>query len=82
MRIAAALRRRVLFMAGVYRGGSRYEIHFEPLADFGDVEGQPRARSEERVREAVALYAGRLEHYARNEPYNWFNFHDFWGSGT
>lgn len=82
MRIAAALRRRVIFMAGVYRGGNRYEIHFEPLADFGDLEGQTRARRDERLREAVALYAARLEHYARDAPYNWFNFHDFWGSGT
>jgi predicted LPLAT superfamily acyltransferase len=22
-----------------------------------------------------------LEHYALTEPYNWFNFHDFWQSG-
>lgn len=81
MRIAAALHRRVIFMAGLYRGGNRYEIHFEPLADFSDAEGETRARRDERVREAVALYATRVEHYARAAPYNWFNFHDFWGPG-
>ena len=38
MRMAAALRRRVIFMVGLYRGGNAYEIHFEPLADFTDLE--------------------------------------------
>src|SRR5690606_41352229 len=23
-------------------------------------------------------YAARLEHHARQAPYNWFNFYDFW----
>ena len=34
MRMAAALRHRVIFMAGLYRGENRYEIRFEWLADF------------------------------------------------
>ena len=33
-RIAAMLRRPVFFMTGLYLGGNRYRIHFEPLADF------------------------------------------------
>ena len=32
MRAAAILRRSVIFMVGLYRGGNRYEIRFEPLA--------------------------------------------------
>ena len=28
----------------------------------------------------IRRYAARLEHHARNAPYNWFNFYDFWGS--
>jgi predicted LPLAT superfamily acyltransferase len=78
MRMAAALRRRVYFMAGVYRGGNRYEMNFEPLADFTDLEGCGRAERDARVREAIAAYARRLEHYAREVPHNWFNFFDFW----
>jgi predicted LPLAT superfamily acyltransferase len=78
MRMAAALRQRVIFMAGLYRGGNRYEIHFEPLADFSGLEGLSRAQREQRVEEAVVAYARRLERYAREAPDNWFNFHDFW----
>ncbi len=33
-RMAAILKRPVLFMTGLYRGGNRYDIHFETLADF------------------------------------------------
>jgi predicted LPLAT superfamily acyltransferase len=78
MRMAAALRRPVFFMAGIYRGGNRYEIHFEPLVDFSDLDDAPRGERDRRVREAVARYAARLEHYCREAPDNWFNFHDFW----
>ncbi|MGZ5038300.1 MAG: LpxL/LpxP family acyltransferase [Usitatibacter sp.] len=79
MRMAAALRRRVIFMTGLYRGGNRYDVRFEPLADFSDLEGITRAERDRRVQDAVVAYARRVEHYAREAPFNWFNFHDFWG---
>ena len=82
MRMAAALRRQVVFMVGLYRGGNRYEIHFEPLADFTDVDYLDRAERNRLVEEAVIRYAKRLEHYARVAPSNWFNFYDFWGRVT
>lgn len=78
MRMAAALRQRVMFMAGLYRGANRYELHFEPLADFTALDGVPRSERERLVNEAVARYAARLEHFCRLAPDNWFNFHDFW----
>jgi len=78
MRMAAALRRRVFFMAGIYRGGNRYEITFEPLADFTDLEGDDRLARREHVEAAVRRYAARLESLSRDAPHNWFNFHDFW----
>jgi predicted LPLAT superfamily acyltransferase len=74
-RTAAMLRRPVLLMIGLYRGGNRYDIHFETVADFSGVE---RGARDAALREAVARYAARLEHYAREAPYNWFNFFDFW----
>ena len=79
MRMAAALRQRVIFMTGLYRGGNHYELHFEPLADFTTLEGLTRAEREARVHEAVRAFAGRLEHHARSAPHSWFNFFDFWG---
>ena len=79
MRMAAALRQRVYFMAGLYLGGNRYEVHFEPLADFTTLDAGDRAARDRAVEAAVRAYAARLEGYARRAPYNWFNFHDFWG---
>jgi len=82
MRIAAALRRRVIFMAGLYRGGNRYEIRFEPLADFSNLDAVNREVRDAAVREAVTRYASLLEQCAREAPDNWFNFHDFWGEAA
>ena len=78
MRMAAVLRQRVIFMVGIHLGGNRYEVRFEPLADFSD-EGDA-GRRDARVADGVRAYAARLEHYARQAPYNWFNFFDFWAS--
>lgn len=81
MHLAALLRQRVLFMAGLYRGGARYHILFEPLADFRT---PPQDRTAA-VAAAVERYAGLVERCCRSDPYNWFNFFDFWkdraGSG-
>jgi len=74
-RVAAMLRRPVFFMAGLYLGGNRYRIHFEPLADFSTLERGDRDRA---IAAAMARYATRLTHFCRLAPYNWFNFFDFW----
>ena len=76
MRVAAALRQRVFLMMGLYRGGNRYDVFFEPLADFSNVDRQERNAM---IDEAMRRYVARLEHYVRLAPDNWFNFHDFWG---
>lgn len=74
-RLAAALRRPVVLMFGLYRGGARYDVHFEQLAAMGWEERGERGRA---VQEVIERYAARLEHYCRQAPYNWFNFYDFW----
>jgi predicted LPLAT superfamily acyltransferase len=76
-RLAALLRRKVFFMAGLYVGGARYDVHFEPLADFSERVSDPAER-ERRIRAALESYVERLEALCRAYPYNWFNFHDFW----
>ena len=75
-RLAALLRRPLLLMLGLYQGGRRYDIHFELLADFS----QPGLDRQRAIEEALAHYVGRLEHYCRASPYNWFNFYDFWNT--
>ncbi len=76
-RMAAMLRRPVFFMTGLYMGGNRYRIHFEPLADFSGVE---RVGRDAAIAVAVGRYAECLTRYCRKAPYNWFNFFDFWQS--
>jgi predicted LPLAT superfamily acyltransferase len=78
MRAAAIMRRPVIFMIGVYRGGNRYHTAFESLADFSSVD--PRQR-EAAVQAAIERYAAVLEKHIRGDPYNWFNFFDFWRGG-
>jgi predicted LPLAT superfamily acyltransferase len=75
MRAAAMLGQRVIFMLGLHRGGNRYHVVFEPLADFT---GVPRAQRQATIEAAITRYAGLLEQYCRSDPYNWFNFFDFW----
>jgi len=79
MRAAAILRRSVFFMLGLYRGGNRYHVVFEPIADFSNV--TPKSR-DAAVRVAVERYAELLDRHCRNDPYNWFNFFDFWRPPT
>jgi len=75
MRLAAMLKRPVLFMTGLYLGGNRYTVHFETLTDFTAVEPGERDAA---IRQAVFAYAASLERHCRAEPFNWFNFFDFW----
>lgn len=74
-RMAAMLRRPVIFMTGLYMGDNRYAIHFEPLADFSTL---ARGQRDAAVLAAINRYAGLLDQYCRAAPYNWFNFFDFW----
>jgi predicted LPLAT superfamily acyltransferase len=84
MRAAAVLRRPVLFMAGLYRGKNHYHVVFAEVADFSAI---PAGGRDAAVRAAIERYAALLDRYCRMDPYNWFNFFDFWrerpaGSGA
>lgn len=73
--LAAALKAPVVLCFGFYRGGNRYELHFEQFADAIRIERGDRNGSLTRI---AQRFADRLTHYARVAPYNWFNFYDFW----
>jgi predicted LPLAT superfamily acyltransferase len=75
MRAAALLRCPVFFMAGLYRGKNRYHVVFERIADFSATAPADRDAA---VRSAIERYAAVLERRCREDPYNWFNFYDFW----
>ncbi|HEY0801921.1 MAG TPA: hypothetical protein VGD54_13840 [Steroidobacteraceae bacterium] len=75
MRAAAILRCPVFFMVGLYRGKNNYHVAFERVADFSATSVGSRHLA---VRAAIERYAAVLEQYCRSDPYNWFNFFDFW----
>lgn len=73
--IAAAVGVPVVVFFGVYKGGNRYELHFELLAekirlDRGDKMAQ--------IQQWMQKYVDILEYQMRTHPYNWFNFYDYW----
>jgi len=72
---AAALKAPVILFFGLYRGGRRYDIHFELLAEQINIDRKTRDQD---LPPWVQKYADRLAHYARVAPYNWFNFYQFW----
>lgn len=65
----------IYFVLGLYRGGNRYDLYCEPMAERVRL---PRKGREEALKELVADYARRLERHARSAPLNWFNMYDFW----
>jgi predicted LPLAT superfamily acyltransferase len=75
MRAAAILRCPVFFMAGLYRGKNIYHVVFEQIADFS---ATPAGGRRAAVTAAIDRYAAVVDRYCRSDPYNWFNFHDFW----
>jgi predicted LPLAT superfamily acyltransferase len=73
--LAHSLRVPVMLCFGLYEGGNRYRLVFEPFADPVEIPRQNRARA---LDAWIARYASRVEHYVHVAPFNWFNFYDFW----
>ncbi len=71
LRLAKITGAPVVAMFGLFRGGNHYEIVFEPLATRVDEANQARA---------LQSYVTLLEYHARQAPYNWFNFYDYWSA--
>ena len=73
--IASMLDLPVVLAFGIYRGGNRYDLHFETFAQSIKIPRNDRAAQ---LQVWAQRFAARLEYYARRYPYNWFNFYDFW----
>ena len=76
LRLAATLNVPVVLFYGLYNGGRRYDVHFELLSEAPNVAGDERPAF---IHSLTCRYAQRLAHYARQRPYNWFNFYEYWG---
>lgn len=79
-RLAAMLRRQMVFMVGIYQGGNRYDLRFVELADFRPDAPTGGLDIDARIRQAMHRYVALIEAQCREWPYNWFNFFDFWAS--
>jgi predicted LPLAT superfamily acyltransferase len=73
--LAAILECPVQLIFCLKRAG-RYHIIFE---DFSESITIPRRKRKEVLDHCVSRYAARLEHYCASDPYQWYNFFDFWG---
>jgi predicted LPLAT superfamily acyltransferase len=73
--IAALLEVPVVMCLGLYRGGNRYDLVFEPLAERVVL---PRGDRNAALDAYIGAYARRLEYWLREAPDNWYNFYDFW----
>lgn len=73
--LAHALQVPVMLCFGLYLGGNRYRLVFEPVAERVLI---PRGNRGPALDALITHYAERLEHYVHLAPYNWFNFYDFW----
>ena len=74
--VAAALKVPVALGFGLYRGGRRYDLRFESFEEHAlEI---PRTSRAQALALLIRRYASRLETMARDAPYNWFNFYDFW----
>jgi len=73
--LAGVTRAPVLLAFGLYRGGNRYDLYCEEFSQGLEL---PRARRRAQAHGYAQAYADRLADYAREAPYNWFNFYKFW----
>jgi predicted LPLAT superfamily acyltransferase len=73
--LASVTKAPVVLFFGAYRGGARYDIYFEPLAEQLNIS---RANRKQEMTLLLQKYADALERRCRAEPYNWFNFYDYW----
>jgi predicted LPLAT superfamily acyltransferase len=73
--LAGVLKVPVVLFFGIYKGGNRYDIYFEKLADQFPMEGMDKESSKQKW---MQQYVDRLAHHSKQNPFNWFNFFDYW----
>ena len=77
--LASILQAPVIICFGIYKGGNRYDLYFELISD---QLGSSRKDRAEAIATGMQLYADRVQELARQNPFNWFNFYDFWHDET
>lgn len=73
--VAAVLKCPVFLCTGLFEQPNRYRLICEPFAESVVL---PRKTREEAVQGYAQRFASKLEGYAKEHPFCWFNFYDFW----
>jgi len=74
--LALALRLPIILFTATSCGGGRYRIRFERFRASNDCGSSSATRR--RCEAECRAFASWLERRCRDDPYNWFNFYDFW----
>ena len=77
--VLAALMGCPVYLMFCLREANGHTVYFEHFADRIEL---PRGNREGSLAELTAQYAKRLEHYCLRAPLQFYNFFDFWSSGT
>ncbi len=76
---ASLLHAPVIACFGIFKGGNRYDLHFKLIAN---QLGSNRKDRDAAITNGMQDYISYLEGFTRSNPYNWFNFYDFWHDET
>lgn len=74
--LAAIMGVPVIGFFGIYKGGNRYKVIIKLLSQGEKSDRNKRASI---VNKLTKKYAKDIEEMIRHDPYNWFNFYDYWG---
>lgn len=73
--VAHSLKCRVYQVYGLFTAPNRYDLYCEPFAESVQLE---RGAREASLQKYAQRFADSLAAKARQAPFNWFNFYDFW----
>lgn len=73
--VAHSLKCRVFQVYGLFTAPNRYDLYCEPFAESVQLE---RGAREASLQKYAQRFADSLAEKARQAPFNWFNFYDFW----
>jgi len=73
--ILASILKCPVYLLFCVRVGARHKIYYELFAEQLEL---PRKQREAALQASVQRYVGRLEHYVKLAPLQWFNFYDYW----
>ncbi|MDR3439084.1 glycosyltransferase [Telmatospirillum sp.] len=64
-----------IYLLFCLKDGKNWRLTMEPFAERIDL---PRRYRDRALQDYTARYGARLEDYARQSPFQWYNFFDFW----